>query len=214
MLIHFNENSVIPQRKQMGNRAGVWVCEHAYICVFMPTCKHFCLNGLPLPKHMCMDVLDLGDCFILPSPTICKYSFLYLLCMCMFVCVCTLLGDFGVWSTQSMNKWRALAVGTEVFANSEDPSSLWTHPAVPLSLSLSAETKTLADQATLTRNTSATAPRDGHWVEGGERDGEIGKVEKRGSVFVWGEEHPSWEMNPLRVLRLLISSIIARWHFF
>lgn len=131
--------------------------------------------------------------------------------------MCTLLGDFGVWSTLSMNKWRALAVGTEAFAKSEDPSSLWTHPAVPLSLSLSAETKTLADQATLTQNTSARAPRDDHGVEGGRgggNDGEMGKVERRGSAFVWREEHPSWEMNPLRVLCLLISNIIARWQFF
>lgn len=96
MLIHFNENSVIPQRKQMGNCAGVWVCEHAYMCVFMPTYEHFRLTGLPLLKHMCMDVLDLGGYFILPSSTICKYSFLYLLCMCMFVCVYTIKGFWGL----------------------------------------------------------------------------------------------------------------------
>lgn len=194
--------------------ATVQVYERARVCVCMPIQTRL-LAGLPLWKHMCMDVLDLVDCFILPSPAIRKYLFLYLFFFaCVCLCLCTLLGDFGVWSTQRMNKWRALAVGTEVFAKSEDPSSLWTHPAVPLSLSLSAETKTLAGQATLTRNTSARAPRDGHRVEGRQMMGAIENIERRGSAFVLRVEHPSWEMNPLRVLRLLISSIIARWQFF
>lgn len=133
----------------------------------------------------------------------------------MYVCsgyVYALWEDFGVGGTQSMNKWRALAVETEVFAKSEDPFSLWTHPAVPLSLSLSAETKTLADQATLSHNTSAKAPRDGHGVETRGMM-EMGEREKGGIAFALREVCLSWEMNLLRVLRLLISSIIARWPF-
>lgn len=186
MLIHFNENSVIPQRKQMGNCAGVGLCERVYICVCLYSYIQACLTGLPLCEHMCMDVLDvldLGDHFILQFSTICKYLFPYLsFCVRVCLCVWTLLGDLGVWSTQSMNKWRALAVGTEVFAKSEDPSSLWTHPAVPLSLSLSAETKTLANQATFTRSASARSSRDGQ-VRGEENDGEIGEVRRRGECI-------------------------------
>lgn len=49
MLIHFNENSVIPQRKQMGNCAGVWLC----VCVCVRVCASIwtrLLTGLPLSQ--------------------------------------------------------------------------------------------------------------------------------------------------------------------
>lgn len=147
----------------MGICAGVWVCGHVYIFVCIPIQTHL-LTALSLYKYVC-GCVSFGWLFYSP---ILNYLQLLISSMYLYVCVCVciLFGDLGVWSTQSMNKWRALAVGTEVFAKSEDPSSLWTHPAVPLSLSLSAETKTLADQATLIHITSARAPRDGHGVEG------------------------------------------------
>lgn len=63
MLIHFNENSVIPQRKQMGNCAGVWLCERVYIWVCLYSYIQACLISLPLCEHMCLDVLDSGDHF-------------------------------------------------------------------------------------------------------------------------------------------------------
>lgn len=188
MLILFNENSVIPQRKQMGNCAGVWLCERAYICVCV---------CIPIYKHVWLACRSASTCvwmcwirvtILLSHPQLfVSTCFLIFSSVYVFVCVWTLLGDFGVWSTQSMNKWRALAVGTEVCAKSKDPSSLWTHPAVPLSLSLSAETKTLANQATFTRSTSARSSRDGR-VRGEENDGEIGEVE-RGGVHLCGKRN-------------------------
>lgn len=54
----------------------------------------------------------------------------------------------------------------------------------------------------------------GTGAEGLENDGEIGEEKRRASAFVWREVDPSWEMNPLRVLRHLISGTIARWQCF
>lgn len=57
MLILFNENSVIPQRKQMGNCAGVLVCIYIFVSVFTPTYKHVCWLTV-LSANTCIDVLD------------------------------------------------------------------------------------------------------------------------------------------------------------
>lgn len=146
----------------------VSVCGHVYIGVCIPihNCWPPCLSA-----STCVWMCKVWVTILFSHSQLFANTnfYIFFLCICMFVYVCILLGDFGVWSTQSMNKWKALAVGTEVFAKSEDPSSLWTHPAVPLILSLSAETKTLVDQATLNHKTSARAPRDGHGIEGWRR---------------------------------------------
>lgn len=152
----------------MGICAGVWVCGHVYI-------------GVCIATHICWQpCLSASTCVWIYSPTDCKYLISsFFLCSCMFVYACILLGDFGVWSTQSMNKWKALAVGTEVFAKSKDPSSPWTHPAVLLSLSLSRDL-----------NTSNTQPQhisqdSKGWTRGRreEKDGEIRGVERRGEFI-------------------------------
>lgn len=76
--------------------ATVQVCDRVYVCAYAYILRRL-LTGLPLCKHMCMDVLDLSDYFILLSSTICRYSFPYLFfCASVCLCVCTLLGDFGV----------------------------------------------------------------------------------------------------------------------
>lgn len=83
------------------------------------------------------------------------------------------------------------------------PSATEPHTAVPCRLSLSAGSKT----PTLTRNTSAWPSRDGNGVDGGIK----GRDGSRKRAFVWREDCSYWEMNPLRGLCLLISSLIARW---
>lgn len=146
----------------MGICAGVWACVYT-VCVFIPI--HICWL-LCHCKHVCGFVRFGWLILLCHSQLFASTHFFICFCVCVFMfvcmCVCILFGDLEVWSTQNMNKWKALAVGTEVFARSKDPSSLWTHPAVPLSLPLSEETKTLANQATLNHNTSARTPRDGH----------------------------------------------------
>lgn len=68
--------------------ATVQVCERAFTCVFVCSCVYIWTllsTGLPLLKHMCMDV---GDYFTLSSSTACKCSILYLSAVYMYVCVC------------------------------------------------------------------------------------------------------------------------------
>lgn len=93
MHIRFNENSVIPQRKQMGNCAGVRVCISVHACI---------RNSVDLP------LLSAGTCSYLRFVTvfIFLYSTNYRLQFIFFVCVqsyvCTCIYNKRVWGFEAL----------------------------------------------------------------------------------------------------------------
>lgn len=110
------------------------VCRCVYI--FDCACLHAeRLAGVcSLQAHIRTDVSDLGDSLPLLSSAICRCLFLSFLVHVSFVSVRPhlLLEDLVVWSTQRINKSRALAVETDVLVKSKDPFNL----SKPIQLSL------------------------------------------------------------------------------
>lgn len=83
------------------------VCEHVYIlyvCVPIHICWLLCHC-----KHVCGFVRFSVTNFTLPFSTVCKYSFLYLLCVCVclyvcvYVCVCVYYS--GIWRFEALKIW-------------------------------------------------------------------------------------------------------------
>lgn len=214
-LVPFNESTVIPKENRWASvQVCVCVCMCA-VCVLAYTYTHL-LTALLLQARgrirfgwlilLCHSQLFAKAFFFISA--LCTYvSMLVCLCATLDLClrVCVLFGDLEVWSTQNMNKWKALAVGTEVFARSKDPSSHWTHPAVPLSLQLRGGRNTSkADNSRpqhISHGLRGLDTRSG--VEEGAMEGWMDrKLEGRACAFVRRREHPSWESNPLRALYL------------
>lgn len=67
-------------------------CVFEHVCVLLRLHLNTAVNWPTSLQHMCMDV---GDYFTPSSSTACKHLILYLSAVYMYVCVCTLLGDFG-----------------------------------------------------------------------------------------------------------------------